>query len=158
LSNTATLTSHLSDVAANARPAVSNLALATAHLDQPGALGEWLLPTNINYKLDSVLGGADTTLVTANSNLYVLAQNLNQSLENLANMTRNLTDQVQANTNTLSKIPRPMVDADNLVQGLKRHGLFRPALKEETKKKPAPHPKPRVDPVRSPKDQPPPQK
>jgi ABC-type transporter Mla subunit MlaD len=160
LSNTATLTSHLSDVAANARPAVSNLALATAHLDQPGALGEWLLPTNINSKLDSVLGGADTTLITANSNLYVLAQNLNQSLENLANMTSNLNDQVQSNTNILSEISRTIVDADNLVQGLKRHWLFRSAFKEENQKQKQPptQPKPPVEPLRSPKDQPPPKK
>src|SRR6185436_12075662 len=98
--------------------AVSNLALATAHLDQPGSLGEWILPTNINYRLDSVLGGADATLNTANSNLAVLAQNLNQTLENLANMTSNLNSQVQVNTNILSEISRAVVDADTLMQGL----------------------------------------
>ena len=51
---------------------MSNLAVLTAQLNQPGALGEWLLPTNINQKLDSVLGGADTALTTANTNLAVL--------------------------------------------------------------------------------------
>jgi ABC-type transporter Mla subunit MlaD len=158
LSNTTTLTAHLSDVAANARPAVSNLALATAHLDQPGALGEWLLPTNINYKLDAVLGGANTTLTNANTNLVALAQNLNQTLENLANMTSNLNSQVQGNSNVLSEISRAIVDTDNLVQGLKRHWLFRSAFKEDraNQKKPPTEPKPATEPLRSPKDQPPP--
>jgi ABC-type transporter Mla subunit MlaD len=157
LSNTTVLTAHLSDVAANARPAVSNLALATAHLDQPGGLGEWLLPTNINYKLDSVLGGADTTLTTANSNLYVLAQNLNQSLEHLSNMTSNLNSQVQGNSNILGEISQVIIDTDNLVQGLKRHWLFRSAFKEDraNQKQPPAQSKPPVEPLRSPRDQPP---
>ena len=100
-------------------------------MNQPGALGEWLLPTNINQKLDSVLGGADSTLNTANTNLAALAQNLNESLENLANITSNLNSQVQVNTNMLSGISRAIVDADNLVQGLKHHWLLRSAFKKE---------------------------
>ena len=158
LSNTATLTEHLASVAADARPAVSNLAIATAHLDQPGGLGEWLLPTNINYKLDSVLSGADTTLITANSNLFVLAQNLNQSLENLASMTSNLNNQVEGNSNIISEISRAIVDTDNLVQGMKRHWLFRSAFKEDRANQKAPPTQPPTEPLRSPKDQPLPKK
>jgi ABC-type transporter Mla subunit MlaD len=134
LSNSTVLTAHLSDVAARARPAVSNLALATARLDRPGGLGQWLLPTNVNQKLDSVLSGADSTLTIANTNLVVLASNLNASLENLANLTSNLNGQVQANTNILSAISRMVVDTDNLVQGLKHHWLFRSAFKKENAK------------------------
>src|SRR6185369_1718979 len=47
LSNSAGLTSNLNFVALSALPVVSNLAAATANLDHPGALGEWLLPTNV---------------------------------------------------------------------------------------------------------------
>lgn len=136
LSNGASLTVNLDAVALSARPAISNLALITAQLNQPGALGEWLLPTNINQKLDAVLTGADTTLDTANTNLALLAQNLNRSLENLSFITSNLNGQVQANTNILSDISRAVIDADNLVQGLKKHWFLRSAFKKE--KEPAP--------------------
>lgn len=150
LSNSTTLTAHLSEVAAQARPAVSNLALATAQLDRPGALGEWLLPTNINQKLDSVLGGADTTLNTANTNLAALARTLYESLENLSNITSNLNGQVSANTNMLSGISKAVVDTDNLVQGLKHHWLLRSAFKKEnsTNEPPASP----VRPLQTPKD------
>ena len=113
LSNSANLTSNLDLVAGEARPAVSNLALVTAQLNQPGALGEWLLPTNLN------------------ANLNALAENLGRSLDNLTGITGNLNQQVQSNTNILGALSRAIVDADNLVQGLKRHWLLRSAFKSE---------------------------
>ncbi|HYG23711.1 MAG TPA: MlaD family protein [Verrucomicrobiae bacterium] len=131
LSNSAVLMSHLSDVAVAARPAVSNLALITANLDKPGSLGEWLLPTNINQQLDSVLGEAGSTLNSANTNVAMLAHSLNETLISLAGITSNLNTQVQQNTNIVSQISKAIVDADNLVQGLKRHWLLRSAFKEE---------------------------
>ena len=124
LSNGINLTSNLDAVAVNARPAVSNLNLLTAQINQPGALGEWLLPTNINQKLDSVLGNADTNLVT-------LAEALTKLLNNLADITSNLNNQVQVNTNILSQISKTIVDADNFVQGMKNFWLFRSAFKTE---------------------------
>jgi hypothetical protein len=150
LSNTAVLTAHLSEIAVAAQPAVSNLALVTAQLNQPGALGEWLLPTNINQKLDSVLSGADSTLTTANTNIAVLAHSLNESLVNLGNITSNLNNQVHANTNILGEISQAVVNADNLVQGLKRHWLLRSAFKKnraEEEKSSAP-----VRPLQSPRE------
>jgi ABC-type transporter Mla subunit MlaD len=113
LSNGASLAANLDRVAGEARPAVSNLALVTAQLNQPGALGDWLLPTNLN------------------ANLNALADNLGRSLDNLAGITGNLNQQVQANTNLVSALSRTIVDADNLVQGLKRHWLLRSAFKAE---------------------------
>jgi hypothetical protein len=136
MSNGVNLTSNLNAVAMMARPAASNIAEITAHFDRPGALGEWLLPTNINQKLDSTLGSADktlntanATLVNANSNMTVLVDNLVRSLDNLANLTSNLNSQVQVNTNILSELSRAVVDTDDLVQGLKRHWLLRSAFK-----------------------------
>ncbi len=140
LSNSISLTSNLDAVAVNARPVVSNLNLLTAQINQPGALGEWLLPTNINQKLDSVLGNTDT-------NLVVLAEGLTKSLNNLADITSNLNNQVQVNTNILSQISKTIVDADNFVQGLKHHWLFRSAFKKEDTNAPV-----RVIPLRSPRD------
>jgi hypothetical protein len=52
-------------------------------------------------------------------------------LENLAGLTSNLNWQVQQNTNMLSSISEAVVHADGLVQGLKRHWLFRSAFKEK---------------------------
>jgi ABC-type transporter Mla subunit MlaD len=134
LSNTANLTSNLDLVALDARPVVTNLSLITAQWNRPGALGEWLLPTNLN-------AGLDATLAAAQSNLVALAV----SLDNLGEITSNLNRQVQANTNILSSISRTVVDADDLVQGLKRHWLFRSAFKNEFTNAPSPT-------LRSPKD------
>jgi ABC-type transporter Mla subunit MlaD len=143
LSNGVDLTSNLNIIALSARPAVSNLAAATAGLDRAGGLGEWLLPTNLSRRLEttldqahSTLRTADTTLNTANTNLTALALELDRSLENLANLTSNLNQQVQVNSNVLSEISTTVIHADEFVQGLKHHWLLRSAFK--TKKTNAP--------------------
>jgi hypothetical protein len=143
LSNSSALTSNLNAAALDARPAVSNLVVLTASLDRPGALGEWLLPTNINRQLETALGTANTTLGTANAtldnantNLTGLVENLGRSLDNLANLTSNLNSQVQVNTNILREISRAVVNADDLLQGLKRHWLLRSAFKAKPAKAP----------------------
>jgi len=134
LTNTATLSSNLNLVAMAALPTVTNLAAATAELDRPGALGEWLLPTNINRELEGTLAGANSALVSANTNLTLISSNLSRTLDNLANITSNLNGQVQANTNILSGISEAITHADELVQGLKRHWLLRSAFKEKKPK------------------------
>ncbi len=142
------LMSNLNLVAVTARPAVSNLAAATAHLDQPGALGEWLLPTNISRQLEGTLSSAGAAMQSANTNLAALVENLNRSLDNLASMTSNLNSQVQANTNLVTAISDAIVHADQFVQGLKHHWLFRSAFKQPKKAPPKPPP----GELRSPKD------
>jgi len=132
LSNSVHLTSNLTIVASDARPTFSNLARLTGQLDHPGALGELLIPTNLNQKLDGVLGGADDAMANANTNLLTL----NQSLINLGNLTSNLNNQVQANSNILSNMSKAIVDADDLVQGLKRHWLLRSAFKKQKTNEP----------------------
>jgi hypothetical protein len=148
LSNTSELTSNVNLVAISARPAISNLAIATANLDKPGALGDWLLPTNLNARLDNSLVTATATIAGANSNLNTLAANLGRSLDNLADITSNLNSQVQANTNILAQISKTIADADQFVQGLKHHWLLRSAFKEGSASK-AP---PRASPARTPRD------
>jgi ABC-type transporter Mla subunit MlaD len=54
-------------------------------------------------------------------------------LVNLAEITSNLNAQVQANTNMLGTISKTIADADDFVQGLKRHWLLRSAFKKENK-------------------------
>jgi MlaD protein len=134
LSNTATLTSNLTIVASAIRPAASNVSLATARLDQPGGLGEWLLPTNINHQLEGVLTSANATVGGVNTNLNSTFESIGRSLNNLADITSNLNSQVQANNNMLTQLSKAVVDTDDLVQGLKHHWLLRSAFKN---KKPA---------------------
>jgi ABC-type transporter Mla subunit MlaD len=125
LTNTAALTSNLNVVAVSARPAVSNLSAALATLDQPGALGRWLLPTNVVRGVEDTLGAATTSLTNASTNLTMLASNLNRSLDSLAGITGNLHEQVAANPTLLRGVADAIVHADQLVQGLKRFWLFR---------------------------------
>ena len=150
LSNSASLTANLNAVALDARPAVSNLTRVTAHLDHSGALGEWLLPTNLNRQLETTLGSADATMASVNTNLTALADNLGHSLDNLANLTSNLNGQVQANTNLLAEISRTIVNADSFVQGLKHHWLLRSAFRTKATNAPPTAP---AAPLRAPKQQ-----
>jgi hypothetical protein len=148
LSNSASLSSNLNLLALEARPAVSNLAGATQHLDHPGALGEWLIPTNINWQLEGTLSNANTALVSANTNLVSVMENLNRSLDNVASLTSNLNMQVEANTNMLTSISETVTHADEFVQGLKHFWLFRRYFKTTPTNAPASAP---ARPVRSPK-------
>jgi hypothetical protein len=125
LSNSATLTSNLNVIAVSARPAVTNLTVALANLNEPGALGRWLLPSNVLVQLEGTLGAASVSLTNASTNLTMLASNLNRSLENLAEMTGNLNEQVISNPTLLRGISDAVVHADQFVQGLKRFWLFR---------------------------------
>jgi len=75
---------------------------------------------------------------------------LNQTLIHLSDITSNLNNQVQLNTNMLSDISKTVVDADDLVQGLKHHWLLRSAFKSKNKKTNAP-PEKAVNPALSPK-------
>jgi hypothetical protein len=146
LANSVHLTSNLNAVAMDTRPVASNLALITAQLRERGALGEWLVPSNIWNQLDGTLRAADRALVSANAaianadmailktdtNLASLVENLGRSLDNLADITSNLNQQVQANTNILGDISAAIVHTDDLVQGLKRHWLLRSAFRSKT--------------------------
>jgi hypothetical protein len=121
----------LNVVALNAQPASSNLAQLAAQLRGPGALGEWALGTNGQRNLDAVLGNANTMVANTDTNLALLVEKLALSLDNLAGITSNLNAQVQANTNMLGSISKAVVDADDLVQGLKRHWLLRSAFRDQ---------------------------
>jgi hypothetical protein len=121
LSNTTQLTSNLNIIAKSAQPTVTNLAAISDHLREPGSLGKWLIPTNINEHLDTTLQTANGTLTNLNTNLVTL----NLTLDNLANITSNLNNQVQANTNLLTNISDIVVHTDQFIQGLKRFWLFR---------------------------------
>jgi hypothetical protein len=125
LSNSADLSSNLNVIALAARPAVSNLTVALAQINRPGALGEWMLPPNILHELETTLGTANASLTNASTDLTILASNLNRSLDNLASITANLNEQVVTNPTLLRGISDTVVHTDQFIQGLKRFWLFR---------------------------------
>ncbi|MBI5384855.1 MAG: MCE family protein [Verrucomicrobia bacterium] len=153
LSNANEITLHLDGLLVGASPVVANLGAVTTNLnaitgtlrDTKGALGEWLLPTNIQQELVLLLPNVNTTITNVNTNLVSVVSNLNKSLENLAGITSNLHAQVQMNTNILSSISDAVVHTDDFIQGLKRHWLLRSAFK------PKPTNAPPVRPAVSPK-------
>ena len=132
LSNAFNLTSNLNALAFEVRPAATNLNALSAQLRGPGALGEWMLGTNIQQQVSATLESANTALTRADTNLAALIENLARSLDNLADITSNLNNQVQANTNILSDISTAIVHTDDLVQGLRRHWLLRSAFRSKT--------------------------
>ena len=112
-------------------PTVSHLTQITGMLtNREGALGEWLIPTNLNQRLDQTLGSADSAISSTETNLTMVAEGLTATLQNLANLTSNLNAQVEANDRILSQVSEAVVSADTLMQGLKRHWLLRSAFKK----------------------------
>lgn len=139
LDNSAQLTSNLNAVAVNVQPVIQNISALTAQLRGPGALGNWALTSNMNAHLEAALARVDSALTTVDTNLPATLDGINRSLENLAGITSNLNAQVQANTNLLTHVSKTIVDADSMVQGLKRHWLLRSAFKPaKTNTPPAP--------------------
>ena len=132
LSNSFNLTSNLNALAVEIRPAATNLNALSAQLRGPGALGEWMLGTNIQRQVSTTLENANTAVTRADTNLAALIENLARSLDHLADITSNLNSQVQANTNILSDISTAIVHTDDLMQGLKRHWLLRSAFRSKT--------------------------
>ncbi len=120
LDNTANATSNLNVTVVAARPLLTNFAVLSAQLREPGGLGAWMLGTNGAQQTQSVLANVDTNLLL-----------LSLTLDHLADITSNLNAQVQANTNMLGVVSKTVGDADDFVQGLKRHWLFRSAFKKE---------------------------
>ena len=132
LSNSAHLVTQLHGTVQQTQPILSNMTVITSFLtNSSGALGDWIIPANLNRQLEGTLAAAQSTLVTADQNLALVTSNLNLTLGNLANITSNLNLQVQTNDKVLSQISDAIVHADQLMQGLKRHWLLRPAFKEK---------------------------
>lgn len=130
------MASNLNDMAQAARPVATNLTAISMKLREPGSIGEWMLGVAGQRQLQATIENTYTTITNANmaitntdANLTELLDNLGRSLNSLADITSNLNSQVQNNTNILSSISKAVTDADDLVQGLKRHWLLRSAFK-----------------------------
>src|SRR5579859_3332728 len=122
LDHTADATSNLNVTVVETRPLLTNFAVLSAQLREPGGLSVWMLGTNGAQQTQSVVANVDTNLLL-----------LSLTLDHLADITSNLNAQVQANTNMLGVVSKTVGDADDFVQGLKRHWLFRSAFKKENK-------------------------
>ena len=137
LSNLVGATADAQELMSAAMPVMTNVAVITENLRNPkGSLGEWALPTNLHTQLLQTLASANVTLTNAgqmigntDTNLQTLVTNIDLTLINLANITSNLNQQVQSNTNLLKAVSDLIINADHLVQGLKRHWFLRGAFK-----------------------------
>ena len=145
MDNLALTTGQLDQMLTNARPLVTNLSVITANLRDPrGSLGDWLLPTNLQQSLTQTLSAASLTLISANSvatnadtQLTVLATEMDRTLKNASLITSNLNIQMQVNTNILTEISSLITNTDHMISGLKRHWLLRSAFKEKKTNAPA---------------------
>lgn len=146
LDNAANATSNLNATLTAAQPMVTNFADISAQLQAPGGLALWALGTNSNAQLAGVLTNVNLLLTGVNTNLNTLTDGIGVTLENVANLTSNLNVQVQSNSNLLGGISKTVMDADDFVQGLKRHWLLRSAFKKKTT------PDEPAAPLRSPRD------
>jgi ABC-type transporter Mla subunit MlaD len=141
MANTAQATDRLNGLLVKAEPVVTNLSLISANLKNPkGALGEWLIPTNLHVELDQALVAANQALASANSTvtnvnfqLTEVATSLDVAIDSLAQITGNLRQQVDQNTNVVTEVSRLIINTDNLVQGIKRHWLMRSAFRSDPK-------------------------
>ena len=137
LSNANSAVSRVDTTLARTDPILSNLAVVTSNLRDPnGSLGNWLLPTNLAVQLHDTLQAATATLQSAHTalddtdtNVTMLALDLDKTLQHLSDLTSNLASQVQMNTNLISEISTTIVHTDGLIQGLKHHWLLRSAFK-----------------------------
>jgi ABC-type transporter Mla subunit MlaD len=129
LDNAANATSNLNTTIVAAQPMVTNFALISGQLREPGGLTTWALGTNGDFQVQTALTNANTLLFSVDTNLNQLTAQIGLTLENVANITSNLNAQVQANSNMLGGISKTVMDADDLMQGLKRHWLLRSAFK-----------------------------
>ena len=107
LDNAAEATSNLNVTLVETRPMITNFALISAQLREPGGPLVWALGTNGNGQLQGTLTNANALLGHVDTNLNALLghtdTNLAALLINLANITSNLNAQVQANSNMIEQ-------------------------------------------------------
>jgi MlaD protein len=137
LDNASAATSNLNTALVAAQPMVTNFAIISGQLREPGGALTWALGTNGNDQLQDALTNVNTLLVNTDTNLNGLTASLGQTLDHLADITSNLNAQVQADTNLLGGISKTIADTDDFVQGLKQHWFLRSAFKTKTTNAPA---------------------
>ena len=129
LNNAVAATSNLNTtlVSANtavlaAQPMLTNFTAISDALRAPGSPLLWALGTNGNFQVQGALTNLNSLLVNVDTNLAPL-------IFNLADITGELSTQIRGNPNLVGGIYKTIVDADDMLQGLKRHWLLRSAFK-----------------------------
>ncbi len=120
LPNILGLTNRVAAVLSNSTVLTANAVQLTENIDRLVVEAQPIvanLPTQLS-----------TTFDNANTNLTMVAASLNLSLLNLADITSNLNVQVQSNDRILTEISDLVIEADDLVRGLKRHWLLKGAF------------------------------
>jgi ABC-type transporter Mla subunit MlaD len=136
LDNAANATSNLNITLVAAQPLVTNFAVISAELREPGRPLVWALGTNGNEKIQGALTNLNSLLADTDTNLNTLTTGIGQTLENLAGITSNFNAQVQANSNLLWGVSKTVTDADGFIQGLKHHWLLRSAFRTQATNQP----------------------
>ncbi len=129
LDRAAEATSNLNIAVTAAQPMLTNFTFISENLRAPGGLSVWALGTNGDAQIQTALTNVNQLIVGVNTNLDELTREIGFTLENVAAITSNLNVQVRANSNMLGGISKTVMDADDLMQGLKRHWLLRSAFK-----------------------------
>ena len=137
LDNAANVTSNLNNTLVSAQPMVTNFAVLSGNLRQPGGLGAWALGTNGADQLNVVLTNTGTLLAHTDTNLDAITEDIGVTLIHLGNITSNLDTQVANNPQAMSNLVKSIADTDDLIQGLKRHWLLRSAFKKKATNAPA---------------------
>lgn len=115
---------------------VTNLQQLTGRMGtEEGIIGRMLLTTNLQAQVGTTLSGMETMLTnttalirTSEAQLQDLTRRIAMTLDNVAMVTSNLSAQVNANSLMLGEVSSLVVNADDMVQGLKRHWLLRSAF------------------------------
>ena len=137
LDNTANVTSNLNSSLVSAQPMITNFAVLSGNLREPGGLGAWALGTNGADQLNVVLTNTGTLLAHTDTNLDAISADIGVTLIHLGNITSNLDAQVANNPQAMSNLVKSIADTDDLIQGLKRHWLLRSAFKKKATNDPA---------------------
>ncbi len=136
LGNAALATSNLNATIVAAQPMITNFNAISGELREPGGPVLWALGPNGNQQLQGALTNLNSLLVNTDTNLNRMTAEVSLTLENVAGITSNLNAQVQANSNLLWGISKTVMDADDMMQGLKRHWLLRSAFKTKATNQP----------------------
>ncbi len=121
---------------AQLQPTLTNLQALSERLQtEEGVIGRMVLTTNLQSQVSGTLLSMESTLTnttalirTSEVQLQDLTRRIALTLDNVAMVTSNLSAQVSANSLMLGEVSSLVVNADDMVQGLKRHWLLRSAF------------------------------
>lgn len=136
LARTDEAVSNASVALAGVPPVLGRLEAVAARLQsEEGAIGRMVLTTNLQAQVGNALASMDATLTnttalirTSEAQLLDLTRRIGMTLDSVALVTSNLSSQVNANSLMLGEISSLVVNADDMVQGLKGHWLLRSAF------------------------------